>query len=76
MDESFMSNLLSFIGRNNAGIGFYQIARVFGLPGVSYDLPAVLQDLVQDGLVAVSGTDPQGNDLYVLTERGRQALKG
>ena len=75
MEETIVNKLLSFIGKNNASIGFFQIVRVFGLPGVSYDLPAVLQDLVKDGLVVVSGKDSLGNELYALTEKGQNALK-
>jgi predicted transcriptional regulator len=76
MESNIEREIISYISEHEGGVGFYHVARRFGLPEAVYDLPAVLENLIGEGFVDVvkagSGTDER----YRLTEKGHQVLMG
>jgi hypothetical protein len=74
MGNKIEEEVLSYIGRNDGEVGFYHIARKFGLPNASYDLPRVIEGMVKQGLVEITSIGVGSHEYYRLTQKGRQTL--
>ncbi|WP_443191855.1 hypothetical protein [Pseudomonas indica] len=74
-DKDICADILTYVHSKERGVGFYQIARRFGLPNVQYDLPALIEKLVADGCLRKE-TAESGNDVYVITESGYKLIAG
>jgi DNA-binding MarR family transcriptional regulator len=75
MEADISLQILTYISRQDGRIGFYQLVRRFGSP--ERDLPNLVKKLVADNLVStVPGDAVIGQEIYVLTKRGREVLAG
>lgn len=73
--ESICADVLAYIYSKDEGVGFYKIARRFGLPDADYDLPNLIENLVADGYIG-KGKKDSGEEVYVVTDKGRKLIIG
>jgi DNA-binding IclR family transcriptional regulator len=76
MEKKIEREILSYIGQHEGEVGFYHIARRFGLPNAAYDLPVVVENMVKWGFVEVTNIGTGTDERYRLTEKGRLTLSG
>ncbi|MCU7929037.1 MAG: hypothetical protein KZQ97_21755 [Candidatus Thiodiazotropha sp. (ex Dulcina madagascariensis)] len=74
MENNIEREIISYIGEHEGEVGFYHVARRFGLPEAVYDLPAVIENLIKERFVDVVSVGSGTDERYRLTDKGHQAL--